>query len=113
MPRSPRRTLRSGKLNCTIPQCELFGYQKADGDYAWYVGLPPAAYDIRVAGTGRGTFQLIVTAGDGAAQYISAPINRGETASLRIAPGRLDVPLTLADGRRIPHRPSGRRLRRS
>lgn len=99
--------LHEGKLDCTIPQCQLFGCEKAGGESTWCIGLPAAEYDVRVTGTSQGTFQLIVAAGNGAAHYYAAPIQRGETASLQIAPGRLDTPLTLADGRRLPPRPLG------
>ena len=93
--------LPSGTFLSEIPDAETVRVTRRDGTRVSMLSVPDGHYELRIAGTGDGTFHLVTGSDRDIVNYGGQPIRSGEQATLALRSEDLRQPLVLHDGRQI------------
>jgi len=93
--------LEDGRLVAEIPKSQLEVYQRAGGDFAWYVWLPDGNYHVRIVGLEDGNFQVSTSRMAGVFYFYEASIGKGQAATFEVGTEKLGEQMTLPNGERV------------
>ena len=97
--------LPDGTLLDEIPDAEHLRNTRRDGTLVSMLSVPGGRYQVRIAGTGDGTFHLVTGTDREIVNYGEQRIRAGELATLALESHDLRQPLVMPDGRRVDTAP--------
>ncbi|GAB6059490.1 DUF4214 domain-containing protein [Desulfonatronum parangueonense] len=96
--------LPNGSVVNEIPGAESSHVNNDDGTFVNFVSVPTGQYEVRIIGTGSGTFHLVAGTDTDLVNYGEQPIRLNEEARFTLVSDDLYQPLRLPDGRLITPR---------